>query len=48
MDSQGIGRAMAESFMWLLIGAVVIGGAVAIGAWELFWFLWEHVSFSWK
>ena len=38
----GIGRAMAGAF----IVAIVIGGVVAIGLWELIPWLWHHVHWN--
>lgn len=48
MDGPSFSKAIGDAIFVMLAVTLIVGGATAIGLWELFWFLWEHVSFSWK
>lgn len=41
-----MGKAISGAIISAIVIALLVGGAIAIGLWELFWWLWEHLSIS--
>lgn len=47
MDSQGLGKAIADAATMFIGIVIVVTAVVAVGLWELFWWLWSHISITW-
>lgn len=46
MDSS-FGSALAESMATFFIICLIVAAVVGVGLWELFWWLYHHLSISW-
>lgn len=44
---QGLGKAIGDAMVGMLILAVIIGAVVAVVLWELAQYLWHHIDISW-